>query len=323
MVSKRTEASHQSIEEFLTYLSTERNMSSHTVRNYGVDLSQFYRWLAEEAMVEIFPAEVGHLDIRGFLGHLDERGVSKQTVARKLAALRSFYKYLVKRGGVEVNPALVVRTPKLEKKLPTFLTIQEVEKLLGVLDETIFAGIRDKAILELLYSAGLRTFELVGLNHDDIDVARQVLRTRGKGRKERVNPIGRYAIEALGRYIEAKRAHAWRGGCDRRALFLNCRGQRLTTRSIRRMLGAYAREAGLASDVTPHTLRHSFATHLLQRGADLRVVQELLGHENISTTQIYTHITDDETRRSYEKAHPRAFASIEEDTPDLPDARSA
>jgi len=310
-LSVLNQSSHESIHEFLTYLGGERNLSEHTTRNYGVDLAQFQDYLRDNQQGDSFPDKVNHGAIRSFLGNLSEAGSSKQTIARKAAALRSFFKYQIKRGRMSANPAQSVRTPKLDKKLPTFLSVDEVERLISIPESESFTGCRDRAILELLYSAGLRTFELVALNHEDIDLARQTLRTRGKGMKERINPIGRYATEALQTYIQRKFQHADFHRFDKNAVFVNFRGARLTTRSIRRMLSGYITEAGLSIDVTPHTLRHSFATHLLQRGADLRIVQELLGHENISTTQIYTHITDQDMRDIYNKAHPRADTALD------------
>ncbi len=299
------------IHEFLEYIKIERNLSEHTVRNYGVDLGQFYEYLSSQGEQELFPYLVEHGTIRSFMAVLSERGISKQTIARKTAALRSFYKYLLKRGRIESNPAQSIRTPKLEKKLPVFLSVEDIERLLVAPDAETFIGVRDKAILELLYSAGLRTFELVGLNHEDIDISRQTIRTRGKGMKERINPIGRYATEALQEYIRAKYQHPDYIKFDQSAVFVNFRGSRLTTRSIRRMLGGYVSIAGLSYEVTPHTLRHSFATHLLQRGADLRIVQELLGHENLSSTQVYTHITSDEMKEIYDRAHPRESDNLD------------
>ncbi len=299
--------------EFLNYLALERNMSEHTVRNYGVDLAQFHGHLVDNGMVADFPEKVSHHQIRSFMAELGEKGASRQTVARKIAALRSFYKYLNRNGRVDSNPARVVHTPKLEKKIPTFLTISMMERLLATPEGGTFIGSRDKAILELIYSAGLRSFELVGLDHEDIDLERRVLRLRGKGMKERINPVGRYAMTALEEYLHFKTTHHDRARFDPNAVFLNFRGQRLTTRSVRRMLSHYAALAGLPTDVSPHTLRHSFATHLLQRGADLRVVQELLGHENISTTQIYTHITAADMQRIYSASHPRAEQQMSDD----------
>ncbi len=322
-MSTLTKLKHDAIDEFLQYLQRERNMSVHTIRNYGVDLAQFHGYLVDTDAAPLFPDEVSHLLVRGFMAHLDERGVSKQTVARKIAALRSFYKFLMKQGRVANNPALAVRTPKLEKRLPTFLSIAEVERLLQAPDASTLTGARDKAILELLYSAGLRTFELVGLDREDVDVERQVLRTRGKGMKERVNPIGKYAIEAIRGYLQRREVHSDRARFDPKPLFLNFRGKRLTTRSIRRLLGGYVGQVGLTGSVSPHTLRHSFATHLLQRGADLRVVQELLGHENISTTQIYTHVTAAQLQQVYEDAHPRSDVDIEADFSSMPESKTA
>lgn len=322
-MSALNEETHESIHAFLSYLQQERNMSEHTIRNYGVDLAQFYAFLLDRGQQSQFPDGITHLTIRGFLAYLDERGITKQTAARKTAALRSYFKYRMQRGHIESNPAKSIRSPKLDKKMPTFLTVEQVEALIQTPDHATLVGARDCAILELLYSAGLRTFELVALNHDDVDMDRQVIRTRGKGKKERVNPVGRYALDAMTYYLQMKRAHPDYARFDQDAVFLNFRGARLTTRSIRRMLSTYILQVGLSVDVTPHTLRHSFATHLLQRGADLRVVQELLGHENISTTQIYTHITDNEIQRAYAFAHPRSETVLEEDFAPLPATKSA
>ena len=312
-MSTLSRINHDSIKEFLRYLTSERNMSEHTVRNYGVDLAQFVEYLSAVGMTEVFPDGVDHARIRAFMSALGEKGASRQTVARKVAALRSFYKFQQRRGRIEVNPARTVRTPKLDKKIPVFLTIDMMERLLTAPERGTFSGSRDLAMLELIYSAGLRSFELVGLNHEDIDMERRLLRLRGKGRKERINPIGRYAAEALGNYLGLKAGNAGQPDADEQAVFLNFRGKRLTTRSVRRMITHYAAMAGLPGEVSPHTLRHSFATHLLQRGADLRVVQELLGHENISTTQIYTHITSGEMRRIYDSSNPRAGRHLDGD----------
>jgi integrase/recombinase XerC len=300
--------SHAKIHEFLSYLQQERNLSAHTVRNYGVDLTQLQIFMEETNRGEGFPTSVPQNAIREFLADQHAKGVGKATLARKTAALRSFFKYLTRRQDIARSPADTLRTPKLDKKLPAFLTLEQVERLIAAPATGDFIGKRDRAILELLYSAGLRTFELVGLNLDNLDFSRQTLRTLGKGRKMRVNPIGRYAVAALRDYLECKRAQAnYATDFDQQAVFTNCRGARLTTRSIRRMLATYTIKADLPPDITPHTLRHSFATHLLQRGADLRVVQELLGHENISTTQIYTHVSATEIRAIYDDAHPRAL----------------
>ncbi len=226
---------------FLSYLTVERNMSEHTARNYGVDLAQFLNHLIETEQAEAFPEKVTHLMIRGFMADLGEKGASRQTVARKIAALRSFYKFIQRSGRVDVNPARIVHTPKLEKKIPAFLTVAMMERLLAAPEPGTFSGSRDKAILELIYSAGLRSFELVGLDHEDIDTERRVLRLRGKGMKERINPVGRYAIAALEEYLRQKETHPDRKRFDTEAVFLNFRGQRLTTRSVRRMLKGFGR----------------------------------------------------------------------------------
>lgn len=322
-MSTLSRINHADITGFLEYLESVRGMSGHTVRNYGVDLAQFLSHLGDIGESAAFPEGVTHLLIRSFMADLDAKGASRQTVARKIAALRSFYKYLQRQGRVGANPARVVHTPKLEKRIPAFLTIPMMERLLAAPGGGTFIGSRDKAILELIYSAGLRSFELVGLDHDDIDLERRTLRLRGKGMKERVNPVGRFAVAALDDYLRHKAAHPDRLRFDPKAVFLNFRGRRLTTRSVRRMLSHYAAIAGLPGDISPHTLRHSFATHLLQRGADLRVVQELLGHENISTTQIYTHITANEMQRIYLESHPRADQPLEPAGPVATEAKTA
>jgi integrase/recombinase XerC len=304
-VSARSHECHPEVEAFLRHLADERNFSSHTVRNYAVDLEQFVAHLRSAGRLEAFPECVTRLDVRGFLAGLSEQGASTRTVARKLAALRSFYKTLQARGRLAQNPLATIRTPRLEKRLPSYLTLEQVEALLAAPEAESLLGLRDRAILELLYSAGLRSFELVGLDRDDIDLARAVVRVRGKGRKERLNPVGSFAVRAVRAYLASRKRKPGLQGSDR-ALFLNHRGGRLTTRSVRRMLVKYAALANLPGEVTPHTLRHSFATHLLSRGADLRVVQELLGHENISTTQNYTHLSLHEVQEAYATAHPRS-----------------
>ena len=297
--------SNSSINEFLDYLQNERNLSAHTIRNYGVDLSQFYDFLNSSAKENMFPYAVSQIIIRRFMASLSEKGISKQTIARKTAALRSFYKFQLKRGRMDMNPVEAIRTPKVEKKLPVVLSVDDVKKLIAAPEGDSFIVLRDKAILELLYCTGLRTFELIGLDHDDIDLSYQTVRSKGKGGKERINPIGAYATQAVESYLAEKYRHPDYMKFDQKAVFVNFRGSRLTTRSIRRMFAAYVAKAGLNSEITPHTFRHSFATHLLHRGADLRIVQELLGHENISSTQIYTHYTDEQMKLVYDQAHPR------------------
>ncbi len=308
-MSARSAECHPLVGAFLRHLADERGVSEHTVRNYAIDLEQFVHHLAHTGELGSFPRNATRLQVRGFLAALGEAGVSARTVARKLAALRTFFRYLVRRGEMTEDPVAAIRSPRVERRLPNCLTLTQVESLLDRPDLSTFTGLRDRAAMELLYSAGLRSAELVALDHDDVDLDQAVLRARGKGRKERLNPIGRHAVDAVRAYAQAKRLHQDRARFHPTALFLNARGGRLTTRSVRRILARYATDAGLAGQVTPHTLRHSFATHLLSRGADLRVVQELLGHENLSTTQNYTHLALDELSAAYAKAHPRATHS--------------
>ena len=285
-------------DQFLLYLQGEKNASPHTVKNYGVDLAEFIIVTGEKTA-----REVDYIAIRKFLAHLKEKGYSKSTISRKLACLRSFFKFLTRENVVANNPAVGIATPKREKKLPSFLEVQEIENILDAAAGASLSSKRDKALLETLYSSGIRVSELVGLNMEDTDVLGGVLRIRGKGKKERMVPIGRKAQEAIREYMEKRGNDYGKAGG---ALFLNKNSTRLTDRSVRRILIKYVRKTSLHKDVSPHTLRHSFATHLLDRGADLRSVQELLGHESLSTTQIYTHVTTKRLKEVYEKVHPRA-----------------
>lgn len=289
------------IDKFLNYLKVEKNMSPHTVLNYAVDLKDFAKFLGDEADIN----SVDYLTLRKFLAELKAKNYSKRTVARKLACLRSFFRFLYREGHVKSNSMLGISTPKLDKKLPVFLDENEVAKLLDAPDEKEVSGLRDKAMLETIYSSGLRISELVGLNTDSIDFIGGVLKIFGKGRKERLVPIGDRALRCIRRYLE-KRSGQAEGLANRRPVFLNKSGTRITDRSVRRVLEKYIHITSLRQDISPHTLRHSFATHLLNRGADLRSVQELLGHMNLSTTQIYTHVTSERLKSVYDKAHPRA-----------------
>jgi len=286
------------IDKFLNYLKIEKNMSPHTVINYSVDLRDFAKFLGDDADIE----KVEYLTLRKFLADLKVKNYSKRTVARKLACLRSFFKFLYREGHIKTNAMLGVSTPKLDKKLPIFLDEGEVAKLLEAPDTSDVSGLRDRAILETIYSSGLRISELVGLNIDSIDFIGGVLKILGKGRKERLAPIGDRALKCIRSYLEKRGG----GKLDKKAVFLNKSGTRLTDRSVRRVLEKYIHITSLRQDISPHTLRHSFATHLLNRGADLRSVQELLGHMNLSTTQIYTHVTSERLKAVYDKAHPRA-----------------
>jgi len=289
------------VRKFLAYLDAGRGASPHTLRNYGVDLREFQAFLSGKE-----PAEVDPLVIRSFLAHLKSRGHSRATLSRKLAALRSFFKYLVRENRIPSNPILGISSPKKEKKLPRFLDLTEVTHLLEAPSEKNWEGKRDRSILETLYSSGVRVSELVGLSQGDADLLSGLLKIRGKGKKERMVPIGEKALDAVRNYLGSIPQRFCKTGDGNQALFLNRFGSRLTDRSVRRLIVKYARQISLKQGISPHTLRHTFATHLLDRGADLRSVQELLGHANLSTTQIYTHVTTRRLQEAYVAAHPRA-----------------
>ncbi len=287
-------------QSFLQFLSNEKNASDHTVKNYLIDLREFTGTLEKKPV-----SNITYLDIRSFLAVLKNRSYSKSTIARKLACLRSFFKYLVREQVLQTNPAATIATPKREKRLPKFLEPTEITNLLEAPSKNTWEEKRDRAILETLYSSGLRVSELVGLNHDDVDFFSGLVRVRGKGKKERIVPVGAIAAKAIQEYMAMKAPRENDGG-GKRALYMNRSGGRLTDRSVRRMILKYARRIALRKEVSPHMLRHSFATHMLDRGADLRSVQELLGHENLSTTQIYTHVTTKRLKEVYDSAHPHA-----------------
>ncbi len=311
------------VERFLEYLESERHFSAHTARCYAADLDQFIRFLTsgqaaaqagrngstagpDAQEMDRLLLEMTTDRVREFLAYLRDRNYCKSTVARKLATLRSFYKFLVRRGYLQDNPVASIRTPKQEKRLPKCLDVAQIEKLMSNCDTTTLLGARDRAMLETLYSTGMRVSELVALNIEDIDLTQSVVRVRGKGKKQRVVPLGPGAVKAIIHYLDMRRNAFANQPHDPQALFVNKHGQRLSTRSVRRKLDKYLLAAGLDLSVSPHTLRHSFATHMLQRGADLRSVQELLGHQSLSTTQIYTHLTGQKIKQEYDKSHPRA-----------------
>jgi len=285
------------IDKFINYLKIEKNASNHTIINYTIDLKAFSLFLGEADIDSI-----DHLALRRFLAELRSKNYSKRTIARKLASLRSFFKFLYREGHIKSNPITAISSPKLDKKLPKFLDVGKVTKLILSPDVKTPSGLRDRAILETLYSCGIRVSELVGLDMDDVDFISGVIKVLGKGRKERMVPIGDTAVSSIRKYA------AGRGGRakGRRAVFLNSRGGRLTDRSVRRVIDKYIHACSIEEKISPHSLRHSFATHLLDRGADLRSVQELLGHMNLSTTQIYTHVTMERLKNVYDKTHPRA-----------------
>jgi integrase/recombinase XerC len=293
------------LEDFLQYLRVERQMSPHTLRNYALDISQFLDFL-QESREDAALQEVTYPDLRAFLAQA-LKGRRKSTVARKLSALRTFYKYLQRQGVVEVNQAKLAPSPKLEKTLPHFLTVDEAFHLLDRVEGDDFGPCRDRAILEVFYGGGLRLSELAGLNLADLDLQTGVLRVWGKGSKERLAFLGKPAKEALKDYLPQRRALLGRGQrAEQPALFINQRGGRLSSRSVARLVDKWAKLAGLSQALTPHGLRHSFATHLLEGQADLRTVQELLGHSSISTTAHYTHLNLDYLMEEYDKAHPRS-----------------
>ncbi|UFJ42117.1 tyrosine recombinase XerC [Brevibacillus humidisoli] len=289
---------------FTTYLKVEKNASPHTVKEYVADITEFAAFMEQHQITGL--DAVSYFQGRSFLAHLVKKGLSRRSIARKLSSLRSFYRYLMREERIAQNPFQMVTTPKLEKKLPTFLYPQEIQMLFELLDATTPLGQRDRVIFELLYGSGVRVSELVTIRTDAIDLSNGIVLVLGKGAKERYVPIGSYAMEAIRQYIKQGRAHLLAGRPDSGTLLLNYRGEPLSARSVRRVVDKYVQGAAVRLDVSPHTFRHTFATHMLNAGADLRTVQELLGHVNISTTQIYTHVTKERLRHVYDAAHPRA-----------------
>jgi integrase/recombinase XerC len=297
---------------FLQFLRSERNSSAFTLKSYREDLVALEQYLAKARGACPPPGQITTLDLRGYLAALHAEDFAKSTIARRLASLRSFFRFGQREGWSKTNPAKPLRNPRKSRRLPHFLSTDELGKLLESPPASRPAGLRDRAILETLYSAGLRVSELVGLNDADVDLASGVLRVRGKGKKERLAPVGSFAARAIADWRKVRRVSsrespggkAESGGSA--PVFVSRLGRRLTTRSVGRLLEKYLKQAGLDLRTTPHTLRHSFATHLLDRGADIRSVQELLGHKSLVTTQIYTHVSTAVLRAAYEKAHPRA-----------------
>lgn len=294
------------VRAFLNYLKVERNSSPLTVKSYTDDLAHLAEFFEEQHGHVPEPRDIDVSRLRSYVAYLHECGYARSTVARRLACLRSFFRYCNREGICETNPAKPLRTPRSGRKLPHFLTTEEVGRLLMTPPATRDDGVRDRAILETMYSAGLRVAEVVSLNVSDLDRAAGVLKVLGKGRKERIAPVGSFALKALSHWLDVRTPDPSAPADDRDALFLNRFGRRLTTRSIGRMLEKHIKLAGLSTQTSPHTLRHSFATHLLDGGADLRSVQELLGHKSLTTTQIYTHVSTRRLRETYEAAHPHA-----------------
>ncbi len=299
----------EQMEGFLTYLSAERSVSDHTVRAYKNDIDQFLDYLRRAK----FQFElVDHTFLRRYLSWLKTRGYASKSIARKIATLRTFYRFLEREGHLQSNPAILLSTPKLEKKLPRFLKVTVMEELLRSPSRKTALGKRDRAILEVLYGSGVRVSEVTGLNLDDVDFFRKEIKVMGKGSKQRIVPLNQNAVAALRLYVIEGRKELL-SKCmktkikdAREALYLNKNGYRLSAMGIRRMLSKYVKKVGLRQGVTPHMIRHTFATHLLEGGADLRTVQELLGHVDLSSTQVYTHLSEARLKEVYLKAHPRA-----------------
>jgi len=289
----QTEYLADKIEDFIAYLKKEKNYSAHTLRNYKNDLEQFFEYLQENGTATFDKNTVSQ-----YISFLLRYGLDSRSAARKLSAIKTFFKTLKRLGYINENPIVEIKTPKLKKHLPGFLTYEQIKQSFNI------SNLRDRAIMELLYSCGLRASELVGLNLEDIDFNREEVKVRGKGRKERIVPLGRIARQAIIKYL-AERNQQLKPGSPS-ALFLNYRSGRLTTRSLQRIVHKYLTKMANASGTNPHILRHTFATHLLENGADLRAVQELLGHSSLSTVQIYTHLTIKRLKEIYKRTHPRA-----------------
>lgn len=300
------ESFQSAVGHFLHFLGVERNAATLTVKSYREDMTALADYLGQLYGRDPSPDEITPQDLRGYSAALHDAGYAKSSVARRLASMRTFFKFAQREGLAKSNPAKPLRNPRRERTLPHFLSTDELGTLLNTPPAHQAMGLRDRAILETMYSAGLRVSEVVGMNDGDLDLENGIVRIRGKGRKERLAPLGSFALRAI---------DAWRGRrvvCPKSAqgratpLFVNKFGNRLTTRSVARMLEKHLQAAGLDQRTTPHTLRHSFATHLLDRGADIRSVQELLGHKSLTTTQIYTHVSTAGLLAAYERAHPRA-----------------
>lgn len=299
------------LDRFAEYIRVVRNLAEHTVRAYATDVAEFIDFLEEEELGND-PSMLDSRVIRRYLARLHRRGISKSSVSRKLASLRAFFKYLLQKGKIEIDPTLGISGPKQEKKLPKYLRDDQIEALMLCPDTSNCLGLRDVAILEVMYATGVRVSELVKMNLRDVDLRAGEIRVLGKGSKERIVLLGRAAQEALHAYLEAGRGKllSCRGKEEKSedAVFLNKNGYRISARSIFRLLEKYFARVSDEMKISPHVLRHTFATHMLERGADLRSIQELLGHSSISTTQVYTHVSRERLRQVYESAHPRALS---------------
>ncbi len=284
-------------DKFLNYITVEKNYSQHTIKNYKADLGEFESFLNSRGGKDI--KSIDYFILRKFLSTLNQRQLNKRTLSRKISTLKSFFKFTLRENIIENNPASSLTYPRLDKPLPNFLTEKQVMTILSLPEGEDILGLRDKAMLEFLYSTGARVSEMVSLKIGALDLISGIVKVKGKGRKERLLPLGEPAIVSLKTYLDKRIDSS-------QALFINKRGGRLTDRGVRGIIYKYIRKSALSLKVSPHTFRHSFATHLLNRGADLRSVQELLGHSNIATTQVYTHLTIDSLKNVYQRAHPRA-----------------
>ena len=299
------------LDEFLQHLKYERNVSPHTLRNYASDLGQFKDHLFKIEKRDDLPVgEIDRLTIREWMAELHSADKKKTSIARKLASLRTFFQFLVREGKIETNPAKLVATPKIERKLPNHLSVDDAVRFIETPDANTDLGRRDRAICEFLYATGIRVGELVNIDLKDIDFRSRLVRVTGKRRKQRIVPFGEPALQALMHYLEETRG-VFLSNCpeakrDMQACFLNYQGTRITTRSVGRMIDKYIKQCASVHDISPHSLRHSFATHLLDSGADLRDIQELLGHARLSTTQIYTQVSMEKMIEVYDRAHPKA-----------------
>jgi integrase/recombinase XerC len=291
------------VNSFVHYLQAEKNASAYTIRNYTTDLRDYFRFLSSKNIISLEHAD--KYLVRGYLSFLMKEGIQKSSIARKMSAIRSFYKYLVREEMIQSNPVATIASPKLDRRLPSFLTISEVELLLNAPDLSTPQGQRNRAILELLYASGLRVSELVSLNTGRIDMEAREIRVIGKGSKERITLMGVPAINALQHYMNDGRRKLL-GDKTSEAVFINRLGRRIPARRVQKIIDACAQKAGFEKRIYPHLLRHTFATHLLDGDADLRVVQELLGHASLSTTQVYTHVSKAQAKRVYLAAHPLA-----------------
>lgn len=291
----------EAIKNFKRHMEAERNLSIHTIKSYLADLHQFETFLESAAPVKKID-EIDHTVIRAFLGYLYRQKVKKVTIARKIAALRAFFKYLLRQGIIFADPASVLQVPKAEKYVPAFLSVDEMDVMMKVMKDVAVFDARDRAVIELFYSSGLRLSELTGLNRDDVDLTSGLVRVRGKGKKERIVPVGSYAVFALTEYLSDRAFSMARED----PMFINDEGRRISTRTIARIVDRVVKASGINRKISPHVLRHTFATHLMEAGADLRSIQELLGHESLSTTQKYTSVSISKLMDIYDKAHPKA-----------------